>query len=67
MQHSDIIVAINNDPQAAIFEVADYGIVGDFTHVLPALIKEVKRRKAEAGAGSAFIFTDTVKKGRGGA
>ena len=44
MRTSRCIVAINSDPQAPIFRVADYGIVGDLFQVLPALTAELRRK-----------------------
>lgn len=45
IENSKIIVAINKDPEAAIFEIADFGIVGDLFKVLPKIISQIKLRK----------------------
>jgi len=53
MQNSDFIIAINTDPDAPIFDVADVGIVGDLYEVIPAMLEQLEawRGKARGSGG----------------
>jgi electron transfer flavoprotein alpha subunit len=50
MQDSDLIIAINRDKDAPIFEVAHYGIVGDLFQVVPELTREIRELKRQPEA-----------------
>ena len=45
MRNSEIIIAINIDPSAPIFKIADYGIVGDLYEIIPRLVEKIKKRR----------------------
>ena len=47
MQDSDCIIAVNKNPQAPIFEVADYGVVGDLYKIVPLMIEQFRAAKKE--------------------
>jgi electron transfer flavoprotein alpha subunit len=50
MQDSDLIIAINRDPEAPIFEVATYGIIGDLFQIVPAITGQIRQAKAAKGS-----------------
>ncbi len=44
MQTSKTIMVVNKDPEAPIFELADFGVVGDLFKVVPQLVEEIEKR-----------------------
>ena len=52
MQTSKTIVAINKDPEAPIFELADFGVVGDLYQVVPQLTEEINEAQGLTGRGA---------------
>jgi electron transfer flavoprotein alpha subunit len=49
MQTSKTIVAVNKDPEAPIFDLVDFGVVGDLNKIIPQAIEEINKRKAQIG------------------
>jgi electron transfer flavoprotein alpha subunit len=47
MRTAKCIVAVNKDPEAPIFKLADYGIVGDALEVVPRLTEEIRKLRSE--------------------
>ncbi len=54
IQEADLVIAINSDPEAPIFDYADYGIVGDVHQILPALIARLRAPQPAATVATAF-------------
>ena len=44
MQTSKTIIAVNKDPEAPIFELADFGVIGDLFQVVPQLMEDIQKR-----------------------
>jgi electron transfer flavoprotein alpha subunit len=60
IKNSQIVIAINNDPEASIFDIADYGIVGDLFQVIPAIMEELSHCRIEP----AKVFLKELEEGR---
>ena len=47
MQDSELIIAVNKDERAPMFDIADYGIVGDLFKIVPLMIESIKQAKLD--------------------
>ncbi|MEM2123395.1 MAG: electron transfer flavoprotein subunit alpha/FixB family protein, partial [Candidatus Bathyarchaeia archaeon] len=63
MQTSDVIVAVNKDPNAPIFKVSTYGIVGDLYEVIPELIRRIKEKKGSSNPAAEKTVIKPVRDG----
>jgi electron transfer flavoprotein alpha subunit len=61
MQESDVIIAINSDPDAPIFKTADYAIVGDMFKIVPALTRELRARLARTNGDTSGVTTEFIE------
>jgi electron transfer flavoprotein alpha subunit len=51
MQGAEKVIAVNADPHAPIFKVADVGLVGDYTRLVPVFIEELRKRTTKESKG----------------
>jgi electron transfer flavoprotein alpha subunit len=56
MRGSKLVIAINTDPGATVFDFAQYGVLGDLFQIVPKLTEEIKKRKAEKTVGASYAF-----------
>ena len=61
MEESAKIIAINTDPEAPIFSVAHYGIVGDLKQVIPMLVKALKEQSVRTAVGNFFLDNQDIQ------
>ena len=60
MQDSDLVIAINRDQEAPIFEVATFGIVGDLFQIVPAITEQIRQAKAPEKHAEGLLRTPSL-------